>query len=49
MKADVPLDVQCKDKFLLQSTSISEEDAALPLHDLVTSNKIFKKRKEDSF
>jgi hypothetical protein len=35
MKTDVPLDVQCRDKFLLQSTAIKDDDSNVPLQDLV--------------
>jgi hypothetical protein len=35
MKQDVPLDIKCKDKFLLQTTSIQDASADANLTDLV--------------
>jgi hypothetical protein len=35
MKVDVPLDVKCKDKFLLQSTQILDSSNDASLSDLV--------------
>lgn len=37
MKQDVPLEIKCKDKFLLQSTSIKDAPAEANLTDLVLS------------
>ncbi|KAI0061408.1 VAMP-associated protein [Artomyces pyxidatus] len=34
MKEEPPLNVKCKDKFLIQSTLITPDKAALPLHDI---------------
>jgi hypothetical protein len=36
MKQDVPLDIKCKDKFLLQTTSIKDASADANLTDLVS-------------
>lgn len=38
MKVDVPLDMKCKDKFLLQSTQITDGSTEANLGDLVTSH-----------
>jgi len=35
MKTDVPPDMKCKDKFLLQSTKITDEPEDANLNDLV--------------
>jgi hypothetical protein len=37
MKVDVPADMKCKDKFLLQSTTINDAPADANLADLVLS------------
>ena len=36
MKADMPLDMKCKDKFLLQSTKITDDSPDVNISDLVT-------------
>lgn len=35
MKEEPPLNVKCKDKFLIQSTIITPEKETMPLQDLV--------------
>lgn len=40
MKADVPLDVKCKDKFLLQSTKLVDTSVDANLSDLVLSRSV---------
>jgi hypothetical protein len=36
MKADMPLDMKCKDKFLLQSTKITDDSPDVNISDLVS-------------
>jgi vesicle-associated membrane protein-associated protein A len=38
MKTDIPMDMKCKDKFLLQSTKITNDSAEANLSDLVLSH-----------
>jgi hypothetical protein len=38
MKVDVPLDMKCKDKFLLQTTSIKDAPTDANLTDLVSAS-----------
>jgi len=37
LKEEPPLHTKCKDKFLIQSTIITPDKEALPLHDLVSA------------
>lgn len=41
MKDEPPLAAKCKDKFLIQSTTITPEKEALPLADMVSSSHPF--------
>ena len=42
MKQDVPLDIKCKDKFLLQTTGIKDASADANLADLVLARRKYR-------